>query len=109
VHARVANRYLARRVTRLTGTRLADLGPLRSARRDALLGLGIEDRRSAWPLEMVLRAAHAGWTITEMPVPYLPRAGRSKVTGTVCGTARAVRDMHRVLAAAPRSRQSAAP
>jgi len=55
--------------------------------------LGLVDRRSGWPLEMVLRAARAGWGITEVPVPYAPRIGRSKVTGTAVGTARAVRDM----------------
>jgi len=32
-------------------------------------------------------------------VPYRPRTGRSKVTGTVGGTLRTVRDMRRVLAA----------
>ena len=47
---------------------------------------------------MVLRAARAGWRIDEVPVPYAPRIGRSKVTGTVRGTVQAVRDMRRVLA-----------
>jgi hypothetical protein len=47
---------------------------------------------------MVLRAAQAGWRIQEVPVPYSPRSGRSKVTGTLTGTLRAVRDMSRVLA-----------
>ena len=47
---------------------------------------------------MVLRAAGAGWRIEERPVAYLPRSGRSKVTGTVRGTARAVRDMAAALA-----------
>ena len=58
-----------------------------------LLGLGIQDRRFGWPLEMVLRAAKAGWRISEVPITYHPRAGRSKVTGTVKGTLRTVRDM----------------
>ncbi len=70
---------------------------MRAARRDGLLGLGIRDRRFGWPLEMVLRAAEAGWHIEELPVPYRPRTGRSKVTGTVFGTARATRDMARLL------------
>jgi len=70
----------------------------RAARRDALVALDIQDRRFGWPLEMVLRAAYAGWRIDEVPVPYAPRSGRSKVTGTVSGTMRAVRDMSRVLA-----------
>jgi hypothetical protein len=77
---------------------VSDLGPMRAARREALLELGIVDRRFGWPLEMVLRAASAGWRIDEVPVPYRPRIGRSKVTGSVRGTARAVRDMARVLA-----------
>ena len=55
----------------------------------ALVALGIEDRRFGWPLEMVLRAAAAGWRIDEIDVPYSPRVGKSKVTGTVKGTARA--------------------
>jgi hypothetical protein len=42
---------------------------------------------------MVLRAAAAGWRLDEVDVAYRPRAGRSKVTGTLCGSARAVRDM----------------
>jgi glycosyltransferase involved in cell wall biosynthesis len=97
-HARLANRYLARRLRRATGAALTDLGPMRTARRTDLLALGVEDRRSGWPLEQVLRAGAAGWRIAEVPVPYRPRTGRSKVTGTVRGSAQAVRDMSRVLA-----------
>ena len=97
-HARVANRYLAWTVGRRTGVNLTDIGPMRAARRTALLELGLTDRRFGWPLEMVLRAGAAQWRIAEISVPYLPRAGRSKVTGTVRGTARAIRDMRRILA-----------
>ena len=66
---------------------------MRAARRSRLVALGITDRRSGWPLEMVLRAERAGWRVDEVVVPYRPRAGRSKVTGTVRGTVQAVRDM----------------
>jgi glycosyltransferase involved in cell wall biosynthesis len=97
-HARLANAVLAFELRRRTGHRLRDLGPMRAARRDSLVALGIEDRRFGWPLEMVLRAAVAGWRIEELPIPYRPRTGRSKVTGTVLGTARATRDMARLLA-----------
>src|SRR4051794_17014828 len=96
-HARLANRFLAREVRRRTGLALRDLGPMRAARRVELLELGIADRRFGWPLEMVLRAGTAGWRIVETPVSYRERTGRSKVTGTVRGTLRAVRDMGRVL------------
>ena len=97
-HARMANRFLAMEIRRRTGLKVRDLGPMRAARRDDLLALGIEDRRFGWPLEMILRASAAGWRIDELPGPYAPRTGKSKVTGTAAGTMRAVRDMSRVLA-----------
>ena len=97
LHAQLANRLLAFELRRRTGLVLRDLGPMRAARREPLLALGITDRRFGWPLEMVLRAHRASWRIEEAPVAYLARSGRSKVTGTVRGTARAVADMGRVL------------
>ena len=98
LHGRLANRALALELRRRTRTPLTDLGPMRAARREALLGLGIADRRFGWPLEMVLRAAAADWRIEEVRVPYAARSGRSKITGTVRGTVRAVRDMRAVFA-----------
>ena len=92
-HARVADRVLVTEIRRRTGVTLQDLGPMRAARRDELLQLGLADRRFGWPLEMVLRGAAAGWTIDELPVAYSPRTGRSKVTGTLAGTVRTTRDM----------------
>jgi glycosyltransferase involved in cell wall biosynthesis len=96
-HARLANRALAFEVRRRLHVPLADLGPMRVARREPLLALGLRDRRSGWPLEMVLRASQAGWSIRGVPIAYHERAGRSKVTGTVHGTVRAVKDMGRIL------------
>ena len=97
VHARAANAVLAAQLRRATGVTLRDLGPMRAAPRRALLELDLSDRRFGWPLEMVTRAAAAGWTIEERDVRYLPRVGRSKVTGTVAGSVRAARDMRAVL------------
>jgi glycosyltransferase involved in cell wall biosynthesis len=97
LHARIANRILAVELRRRFGLRLHDLGPMRAARRDALLELGLVDRRSGWPLEMFVLAGRAHWRIQEVTVAYAPRIGRSKVTGTVRGTAQAVRDMREVL------------
>jgi glycosyltransferase involved in cell wall biosynthesis len=97
LHARAGNRVLARMVRTRTGVRLHDLGPLRVARRKDLLGLELTDRRSGYPLQMVVRAADAGWRIEETTTPYLPRTGASKVTGTWRGTWHAVRDMRKVL------------
>ncbi|MBY8865362.1 glycosyltransferase family 2 protein [Streptomyces sp. RCPT1-4] len=104
LHARLANLELARLVHRRTGLRLHDLGPMRAARRTALLALNLTDRRSGYPLQTVVRAADAGWRVTETDVPYRPRTGRSKVTGTWRGTWQAVRDMRAVLAERPAAR-----
>ncbi|HEY5821083.1 MAG TPA: glycosyltransferase family 2 protein [Propionibacteriaceae bacterium] len=95
---RLANAEVARRVRRRTGVRLRDLGPMRAARRQALLDLDLQDRRSGYPVETVVAAADAGWRIVGVPVDYLPRHGRSKVTGTPLGAWRAVQDMSAVLA-----------
>lgn len=97
VHARIANAYLARRLRSITGADIHDLGPMRAANREALLGLGMQDRRSGYPLEMVLRAAEQKWRFAEVEVSYHPRVGRSKVTGTVRGTLTAISDMSALL------------
>lgn len=100
VHARLGNAVVAWRLRHRLGLAVRDLGPMRAARRSALLALDLRDRRSGYPLEMIVAAARAGWRVREVAVDYAPRAAgtRSKVTGTVRGTVVAVRDMARVLA-----------
>ncbi|HEX3822831.1 MAG TPA: glycosyltransferase family 2 protein [Mycobacteriales bacterium] len=101
-HARLGNAILARSLRRSSGVKVHDLGPMRAFRRDALLNLGLTDRRFGYPLEMVTAGAAAGWRIHETDVDYLPREGRSKVTGTLRGTLQTVTDMRAVLADAHR-------
>ncbi len=96
--ARIANRELARRIRHHTGIAVRDHGPMRAARRRALLDLGLMDRRFGYPLEMLLRAAEAGWRVGEVDVDYHPRVGKSKVTGTIRGSFLAFRDMNNVFA-----------
>jgi len=97
LHARLANRALGLIIRRRAGP-ITDIGPMRATRREPLLALGLRDRRFGWPLEMVLRAAEAGWRIEEVPVSYRRRdGGRSKVTGTVRGTLRTIGDMSRAM------------
>ncbi|MFF8841322.1 glycosyltransferase family 2 protein [Streptomyces sp. NPDC015127] len=103
LHARAGNAALSRMLRGRTGLRLRDLGPMRAARRADLLALDLTDRRSGYPLQMVVRAADAGLRVGEVDVPYLPRTGKSKVTGTWRGTWHAVRDMRAVLAEKPRA------
>jgi glycosyltransferase involved in cell wall biosynthesis len=96
-HARAGNAVVAA-LLRSRGVPVHDIAPIRVGRRDALLGLGVADRAFGYPLELLLRAGRAGWRIEEVPVRYTRRAGgRSKVSGSVVGTARAVRDMGALL------------
>jgi glycosyltransferase involved in cell wall biosynthesis len=96
-HARAGNAVIAA-LLRSRGVPVHDIAPIRVARREALLGLGVADRAFGYPLELLMRAGRAGWRIEEVPVRYTRRAGgRSKVSGSVTGTARAVRDMGALL------------
>jgi glycosyltransferase involved in cell wall biosynthesis len=97
LQSRLANLALSARLRSLTGVQVHDLGPMRAARRVGLLGLGLTDRRSGYPLEMFFAAHAAHWRIREVGVSYLPRIGRSKVTGTLGGYLGAVSDMSRVM------------
>lgn len=92
-HARAGNAALAA-LLRYRGLPVHDIAPIRVARRQALLDLGVTDRGFGYPFELLLRAGAAGWQLREFDVEYRPRAGgRSKVSGSIKGTIRAVRDM----------------
>lgn len=97
LHGRVGNALFARELRRRSGVRVHDLGPMRAARRQPLLDLQLQDRRSGYALEMVAAAGRAGWRVTEVDVDYSARTGRSKVTGSVRGTWTALHDMREVL------------
>lgn len=97
-HARLGNLVLAAVISAGSGRRLHDIAPVRVARTDRLLALGTRDRRFGYPLETLALAGRAGWRIVELPVAYRRRrGGRSKVTGSVRGTARALHDFTGVL------------
>jgi len=104
LHARIANRALASLMRGATKLPLHDLGPMRAVHREAMVALDLQDRRSGYPLELVLRGHAEGWRILEVDSPYSPRIGRSKVTGTIRGTYTAVLDMSRLLRAQRTSR-----
>ena len=98
-HARLGTQLLATWIRRRSAFPIHDLAPMRVCRRDDLLALGVEDRRFGYPLELMLRAAEAGWTVREVDVAYGCRAAgtKSKVSGSVRGTARVVQDFAKVL------------
>jgi glycosyltransferase involved in cell wall biosynthesis len=98
-HARAGNLLVLWWLRRRTGLQVHDIAPMRVCRRADLLALDVSDRRFGYPVELLLRAARAGWRIVEHDVSYHPRAAgtRSKVSGSLLGTCRAVRDFARVL------------
>ena len=99
-HARVGNRIVVAILRRRSGFAAHDIAPMRVCRTQALLDLGVEDRRFGYPLELLARAQEAGWRLVEHDVSYHPRAAgtKSKVSGSVRGTLRVARDFGKVLA-----------
>ncbi len=97
-HARLGTAAVCWRLRTRHGLAVHDIAPMRVARRDALLALGVTDRRSGYPLELLVRAAQAGWTVTERDVAYGARTGgTSKVSGSVKGSAIAAWDFWKVI------------
>jgi len=97
-HARLGTAAVCWRLRTRYGLEVHDIAPMRVARRDALLSLGVADRRSGYPLELLVRAAQAGWSVVERDVAYGPRTGgTSKVSGSVRGSATAALDFWRVI------------
>ncbi|WP_139984051.1 glycosyltransferase family 2 protein [Nocardioides litoris] len=98
-HARAGNALIVAWLRRRIDLDAHDIAPMRVCRRDALLELGVTDRRFGYPVEMLQRATAAGWRFAERDVAYHPRAEgtRSKVSGSVVGTARTARDFAKVL------------
>lgn len=97
-HARLGTAAVCWRLRTRYGLQVHDIAPMRVARREALLSLGVTDRRSGYPLELLVRAAQAGWSVAERDVVYGPRTGgASKVSGSVRGSATAALDFWRVI------------
>ncbi|MFC6285870.1 glycosyltransferase family 2 protein [Nocardioides sp. GCM10027113] len=98
-HARLGNALVVGWLRRRIDLPAHDIAPMRVCRRQALLDLGVEDRRFGYPVELLQRATRAGWRVSEHDVAYHPRAEgtRSKVSGSVRGTVRTARDFWRVL------------
>ena len=74
----------------VTGFRYRDMGPFRALRWEALERLEMRDTNYGWNVEMQIKAAARGLRVLEVPVGYRRRAhGRSKIAGSLRGTARA--------------------
>ena len=86
---RFGNWLATRLVALLYGHRYTDLGPFRAIRRELLDRIGMRDRRYGWTVEMQVRALQLGARVTEVPVRYRRRVGKSKISGTVSGVIKA--------------------
>jgi glycosyltransferase involved in cell wall biosynthesis len=97
-HARLGTAAVSWRLRSRHHLPVHDIAPMRVARRDALLRLGVEDRRSGYPVELLVRAAAAGWRVVERDVGYGPRTGgKSKVSGSPRGSLVAAMDFWRAI------------
>jgi glycosyltransferase involved in cell wall biosynthesis len=97
-HARLGTAAVSWRLRTRHGLPVHDIAPMRVARRDAVLGLGVLDRRSGYPLELLVRAAAAHWRVVERDVAYGARTGgKSKVSGSVRGSFHASVDFWRAI------------
>lgn len=97
-HARLGTAVVCWRLRARYGVAVHDIAPVRVARRDALLALGVEDRRSGYPLELLVRAGQAHWRVVERDVSYRSRTGGvSKVSGSLRGSVVAALDFWRVI------------
>ncbi len=97
-HARLGTAAVCWRLRTRHKLAVHDIAPMRVFRRDALMTLGVTDRRSGYPLELLVRAAAAGWRVVEVDVDYGPRTGgKSKVSGSVRGSFTAAVDFWKVI------------
>ena len=97
-HARVGNAVVCWLLRTRHKLPVHDIAPMRVARRSDLLSLGVTDRRSGYPLELLVRAAAAGWRVIEIDIDYGPRTGgKSKVSGSVRGSFTAAFDFWKAI------------
>jgi glycosyltransferase involved in cell wall biosynthesis len=97
-HARLGSAAVSWRLRTRHRLPVHDIAPMRVARREALLTLGVADRRSGYPVELLVRAAAAGWRVVERDVGYGPRTGgKSKVSGSARGSLVAAVDFWRAI------------
>lgn len=97
-HARLGTAAVCWRLRTRHRLPVHDIAPMRVVNRDALLTLGVTDRRSGYPLELLVRAAAAGWRVVEVDVDYGPRTGgKSKVSGSVRGSFTAAVDFWKAI------------
>ncbi len=88
-HQRFGNALAVTLMAWVSGHQYRDMGPFRAIRWQSLQRLEMSDTNFGWNVEMQLKALRSGLRIQEIPLPYYPRVGTSKISGTVKGSIRA--------------------
>ena len=95
---RLGNRLACSLVSRFWGVKYTDLAPCRALSLGALNSLQMNAPDFGWTVEMQIRAARQGLSITEIPSRYRRRrGGKSKISGTFWGSVRAGATILRVI------------
>ncbi len=88
--ARLGNWLVSSMIRLFYGAHIHDIGSFRAIRCSSLEALNMQEMTYGWPVEMVVKAARAGYRILEMPIHYRKRShGQSKVAGTITGSIKA--------------------
>ena len=88
--ARLGNWLVSRLIRLRFGARIHDIGSFRALPCSLLKDFKMCEMTYGWPVEMVVKAARAGYRIVEVPLHYRQRShGRSKVAGTIAGSLKA--------------------
>jgi len=86
-HARLGNWLVLEAIQKMTGSRLTDLPSFKALRLDTLERMRMSEMTYGWTTELLVKAVRLKLRVAEAPIEYRPRlGGRSKVSGTVCGT-----------------------
>lgn len=92
--ARLGNWLVSSLIRLRFGAPVHDIGSFRALPCSVLEALEMREMTFGWPVEMVVKAARAGYRIVEVPLHYRLRShGRSKVAGTIRGSIRAAYSM----------------
>jgi hypothetical protein len=98
-HQRFGNGLACTLIGLAVGRRYRDLGPMRAITLDALRRLEMRDTTWGWTVEMQYKAVTRGLRVVELDVTYRRRhAGRSKISGSLVGSAKAGRKIITTLA-----------
>jgi len=87
-HQRFGNWLASRLMSRLYAVTVTDLGPYRAIQAKLMRKLDMQEKTFGWPTEMMVKTAMLNGRILEVPVSWhVRRSGRSKVSGSLRGSA----------------------